>query len=749
MNRISCSLTLSVAIATILGALRPASVSAAEEQLNRTTLEEVIVTAQKRSERLIDAPVAITAVAGDTLTEQNIVQISDYYSRIPNLQYNGDTTADLALRGVTTGGSTNPTLAILIDDVQFGSTTVLGLGNSRFPDFDPGMLQRIEVLRGPQGTLYGASSLGGLLKYVTRKPDTERFFGRIEGGMNAVSDGDDGWSARGSLNVPFASQKAALLVGAFTREDPPYIDNVRAGFEDENVNETRTKGGQAAFLFTPTDNLSITLSGLRQERDAKFGTGIQVLTDASNVPTYEPTFGSDTAISLTPTSDEGTQQFYSGRIEWNVGGVELLSLSAWSESEGVNHRDLTNIFGFLGNFYGAAPGSSVIIDDAAKTEKFSQELRVSGKAERFDWRAGAFYTKEDGNIVQSLLLFDPSGSQIATPFVGSGPISYKEYAGFADFVFHFTDQFDLQVGARYAKNEQEYTSASAPDGPVQPIFGPPATIPPSNSDEDVVTWAVSPTYHFNPDLMGYFRVASGYRAGGVNTGIPGLPPTYDSDSVVNYELGLKGILGDHSVSFDVAIFQIDWRDIQLQNTDSATQFVYFANGGEARSRGLEATVGWRPFEGFTIDANVAFLDAVLTESTPTSATADTLVGFDGDRLPASAKFSGNLSLQQDFALGASIDAYIGANWGYVGERQSELVNSAVAGAVPRFDLPSYSVVDLRAGLTFDERYNLNLYARNILDEDGVVSANNRNGTNVTMVNFLQPRTIGLSLSVNF
>src|SRR5262245_2413017 len=173
MNRFSRSLSINLAVATALCALRPAVAPAASDEVTRRTLEEVIVTAQKRDERLIDTPVAITAVAGNTLNEQNIVQISDYYSRIPNLQYNGDTTADLALRGVTTGGGTNPTLGILIDDVQFGSTTVLGLGNSRFPDIDPGMLERIEVLRGPQGTLYGASSLGGLLKYVTRTPDTE------------------------------------------------------------------------------------------------------------------------------------------------------------------------------------------------------------------------------------------------------------------------------------------------------------------------------------------------------------------------------------------------------------------------------------------------------------------------------------------------------------------------------------------------------------------------------------------------
>jgi outer membrane receptor protein involved in Fe transport len=746
MSTISLRFPINLAVAATLCATGP--VATAAEESSRVTLEEIIVTAQKRDERLIDAPVAITSVGGDALRDQNIVQVSDYYSRIPNLQYNGDSTYDLSLRGVTTGGGTNPTLAVLIDDVQFGSSTFLGLGNSRFPDFDAGMLERIEVLRGPQGTLYGASSLGGLLKYVTRKPDTERFIGRVEGGLNSVSGGDMGWTARGSINVPLASERAALLVGAFTREDPAYIDNVRPGFEGTDVNSTRTRGGQASFLFKPTDTLSITLSGLRQDRDGDFGTGIQVQTDASGVPTYVPAFGSDTAIRLAPTSDEGTQQLYTGRIEWDLGGVQLLSLTSWGKSEGVNHNDVSNIFTFIPAFYGTGPGSTVTIDDAAETEKFAQELRIGGEAGRVDWRAGVFYTKEDGNVEQRLSLFDAGGAQVARPYVGSSPISYKEYAGFGDVTIHFTDQFDLQVGVRYGKNEQEYDSVTTIAAQIEPVFGPSTRLPTADFDEDTVTWAVSPSYHFTPDVMGYVRVATGYRPGGPNTGVPTIPSTFDSDSVVNYELGLKGYVADRTVSFDTALFQIDWQDIQLQNTDSATQFVYFSNGSEARSRGLEVAVGWKPLAGLSIDANVALLDSELTQALPLSATADTLVGFSGDRLPASAKHSGNLSVQQDFSF-SSFDLFIGANWSYVGERKSNFVNSAVADSVSRFDLPSYSVVDLRAGMTLNEKWRLNLYARNVLDEDGVIAAGNRNGTSITTVNFLQPRTIGMALSLDF
>src|SRR5262249_3463469 len=159
----------------------------------------------------------------------------DYFSRIPDLQYLGDRTYDLSLRGITTGGGTNPTLAILLDDAQFGSSSFLGLGNSRFPDFDPSMLERIEVLRGPQGTLYGASSLGGLIKYVTRQPDLENFSGRVEVGGESVAGGGAGWSTRGYVNLPLWADHAALSVSAFDRHDPGYLDNVMPGLAADNV----------------------------------------------------------------------------------------------------------------------------------------------------------------------------------------------------------------------------------------------------------------------------------------------------------------------------------------------------------------------------------------------------------------------------------------------------------------------------------------------------------------------------------
>lgn len=749
MIKLSRTLTATMGMAGVLGTLSPLAQAqpAGETRLESTTIEQIIVTAQKRDERAIDVPVAISAVSADALAEQNVVQMADYYSRVPGLQFAGTETYALSLRGVTTGGGTNPTLAILVDEIPFGSTTFVGLGNSRFPDFDPSILERIEVLRGPQGTLYGASSLGGLIKYVTRAPDTERFSGRIEGGWNTVEDGDMGWMARGSLNIPLATDRAALLLSGFTREDPPYLDNIQGGTRIKDVNEARTSGGFASLLFKPLDTLSITFTGLYQERDAEFNVALQAASaPVTVVPDYDALLYGKNTLSLADTADIGEQQFYSGRIEWDAGPVQVTSLTSWSKSEGVNFNDVSTIFAFIGNFYGA-PGVGIRIEDAAETEKFVQELRIGGSSDRFDWRTGLFYTKEDGQVAQSLNMFGPASGMV---YDGASLIDYEEYAAFGDVTVHINDHWDIQMGVRYARNDQSYNSVTTVDDPLVPVFGASGASTPVKSDEDTVTWAISPTYRFNPDLMAYFRVATGYRPGGPNTDVPGIPRSYDSDSVMNYELGLKGYLAAQSISFDVALFQIDWEDIQLQNTDSTTQFLYFDNGRDARSRGVEASASWRPFSGLTLEGNVTLLDAELTAALPTLEGSDHLVGASGDRLPASAKFTSNLSAQYDFPLSATVDAFIGANWSYVGERESAFVNSAAfATGAQRFDWPSYSVVDLRAGFTFNQDWRLNLYVRNALDEEGVIYADNRGGTNVSRVKFLQPRTYGLSASWEF
>jgi outer membrane receptor protein involved in Fe transport len=269
------------------------------------------------------------------------------------------------------------------------------------------------------------------------------------------------------------------------------------------------------------------------------------------------------------------------------------------------------------------------------------------------------------------------------------------------------------------------------------------------SQEGSSTWLFTPSYHVTPDLLGYFRLATGYRPGGPNTGVPNVNKTFGSDSVVNYELGLKGYVVPRQLSVDLSVFEIDWKDIQLQDTDAVSQLTFLTNGGKARSRGIETAVRWSAWTGFTLDGNATYTDAVLTEDLPAVAGATALSGRSGDRLPFTARFTGSVSAQQNFVLTDHWDAFVGATYTYVGERLSAFKTNSPAASRPRFSLPGYSLFDLRAGADYDKHWHLDLYARNLANKFGVIAATNRNGTAAPNAVFTQPRTFGLTAAYDF
>lgn len=744
---------------TSLAVLALAGTSAAFAQTTTTPAEginggDIVVTAQKRSQRLIDVPVAVSAIDSDSLATQNLNTLRDYFSRVPGLQYGGSSVASLSVRGVTTGEDVaNPTVAIVVDDVPFGSSSYLG--RSQIPDFDPATLERIEVLRGPQGTLYGASSLGGLVKYVTRTPSLTDFSGRLEAGANHVTDGSEGYSARGSVNVPIMTDKMALSVSGFYRKDPAFVDNIdpTTGARSEDVNKSEYWGGRAAVAIRPADEIKIDLAAVKQ-RTKTYGSEAFTtfsITDFRPVfptnnpasPRYRQLLGDrTTAIQL----DEANTDFelYSARIGIDLHFAELTSVSAWSRSRQSSVSDGTNRFGFVLSPYPAYTGVNFV--NASSTNKFSQELRLASTGPVIDWLVGGFYTKEDSDTPQELVATG-SGSDIVA-YAGLNPSTYSDRAVFADFTYHVTPRFDIQVGGRYSGNKQEYSYVQQVDPISESIFGPSSTIS-SSLQEDAFTWLVSPSFRINRDMMVFARVASGYRPGGPNANLPSIPlTTFGSDRVVSYELGLKGTLPETKLTFDMSVFQIDWKDIQLQNTDTASGFLYFSNGSKARSRGVEAAIGWKGWTGLTVDANATYTDSKLTEALPPQTLGITsLIGRNGDRLPNVPRFTANLSVQQDFTLSDAVTAYVGGAYTYIDDRMGQFVNVATG---TRPTLPSYSNVDLRAGLSFSERFDLSIYMRNVFDNRSVLTADNAGGTQtVPTVSFVQPRTVGVVLSGKF
>jgi len=703
---------------------------------DRRRLDQVIVTAQKANERLQDVPVPVTALSADSLAEQNQVRLQDYFANVPGLTFSsaGHGDANLAIRGVTTGGLTNPTVGITIDDVPFGSTTALG-SRTIAPDIDPSDLTRIEVLRGPQGTLYGASSMGGLLKYVTVDPSTERVSGRVEADVNGVQNGDGvGYGFRAAVNVPLGDALALRLSG-FTRKDPGYINDPSLGVH--GVNQADVSGGHLSVLWRPLDTLSVKLSALLQD------------TAGHGAAYAMPSAGLGT---LDQARLPGTGQFnhqiraYSATISADLGnGMKLVSLTGYSTDRYHGVNDLSLLFGGAGGItdilYGVTGANE---PQHAATDKFSQEIRLSGSiGKQFDWLVGAFYTHENTPAYDVYNAVDTATASIAAQLLyDTYPTTYKEYAGFADLTVHFTDRFDVQFGGRESHNSQSYTETLI--GPFAAFYGfsSPVTNEPVHTSDNAFTYLVTPRLRLSPDLMVYARFASGYRPGGPNPlcTLYNYSCHYDPDKTNNYELGLKGDFLEHTLSFDGSLYYIDWRDIQLQVADPNSGNTFFTNASHARSQGIELSVQSRPLRGLTVSGWLSLNDAKLTSDMPPNSP---VYGVSGDRLPYSARISANLSASYDFPITGDLLGFVQGTSMYIGDRKE--IFAPAQGA--RLSLPGYVQENLSAGIR-DDGWNVSVFVNNLSDQRGLISRP-LIGFTETAALYIQPRTVGLTIVRSF
>jgi iron complex outermembrane recepter protein len=711
------------------------------------TLMEVIVTAQKREERLQDVPIPVTALSGDTLAENNQTKIEDFYTKIPGLSISPGvfTFQNISIRGISTGSTTSAsTVGIMVDDVPYGSAQHLFI-----PDIDPGDLARIEVLRGPQGTLYGASSMGGLIKFVTTEPSSSGVSGRLEAGTDTVYNGaQPGYSFRGSVNLPL-NDVLAVRVSGFTRLDPGYIDNPVTG--QNGINEDRANGGHIALLWHPSGDLSLNLSALYQQTR---GTG----TSDSNLDTngyVGPPLSGHLQQNYVPGVGpyEREAQAYSAVFKDKIGAVDLVSVTGYNVYAVRDSFDDTNALGSLTQF--GVPGTAFTgfgvpgtpIFDFQKTSKLSEELRLSSSiGPHFDWLLGGFYTHEFSPASQTVLAENPTTGAIAGQFLYTPfPSTYQEYAAFADLTYHITDRFDVQVGGRESKIHQTFneTYFGVYDVCCTPTGVSPYTQPPENAKSSPFTYLLTPRLRLSNDLMLYARAASGYRPGGPNAAGLGVPAAYQPDKTKDYEVGAKGDLLDHEISFDASVYYIDWKNIQLGLTNPSTGIEYTGNASAAKSEGVELSTEIHPVTGLTIAAWVDYTDAELTEPLPYAPPGSGLpYGPAGSRLPDSARWTGNVSLDQDFRLPGKVMGFAGGSLSYVGARQD------VFTATPEREyLPPYARLDLRGGVKYD-LWTVNLYVNNVTNRDGLISGGLGNGVPYSFW-YIQPRTVGLSLVRTF
>ena len=708
---------------------RPQAKSPAPAQAEDTTpvIEEVMVTAQKRAERLNDVPLPVSVINTDNLTDNGKVLLKDYYNTVPGLQLTPSYEQNqfITIRGITTGNGAIPTVGFVIDDVPFGSPIAQG---SSLPDIDPGDLDRIEVLRGPQGTLYGASSMGGLVKFVTKTPSTDAFSGRVEAGTSTIKNGAEaGYQVRASLNMP-VSENFAVRVSGFQREEPGYIDD--PSLNQKGVNEVRSEGGRFSALWKVADNFSIIASALYQ---SDRGDGVSDVTVAPGLGDLQQQFIPNTGAWHRVT------QAYSLTLKADPGDFHIVSLTGYNQTRYQDIFDFSAVFGAdMQKTFGV---SGAPYSDDFQPRNLTEELRISRNlGDHFEWLVGGFVADDTNKLRQTAAAENTTTGQIVG--VGDDGIyhyKYHEYAFFSDLTYHATDRLGIQVGGRYSYLE----NVTGPYSVVEPIFTG-NTIPVIQNVLDAhfhpATFLVTPQYNITKDVMVYTRIASGFRPGGGNLVFPSVPITFDPDKTYNYEVGLKGDFLDHALSVDASLYYIDWNNIQISERTS-TDHGYTGNGGRAKSEGVELSITGHPWTGFTVSGWSDYDDAVLTNSFPSTAT---VFGVSGDRLPVSPTWSANSSVRQELPLWSGVTGYAGGTVTYVGDRLGVFLSKGQT----RQDLPGYTQVDLNIGANWEAGWGLNIYANNLTDQRGVLQGGA--GYSIpTSFFYIRPRTVGLSVTKTF
>jgi outer membrane receptor protein involved in Fe transport len=679
----------------------------------------IVITAQKRPEVLIDVPQSVSVISGQSLEDSHAQRLSDYLNRIPSASIveSQAGSSRIVLRGINTGG-VGATVATYIDETPFGSATALANGAVLAPDIDPFDLARVEVLRGPQGTLYGANSLGGLVKFVTVDPDPKAFGGAGELGIEDVSRGDIGWWGRAAFNVPL-SDNAAFRASGFYRRDPGYIDDPALGHD---VNDGKTYGGRASFKVRPADRLSIRAS-------------VQLENIRSNGPndvdldpvTLEPVLGSLEHARFLKQPNNIDYRIYNTTIDYDFGPVALVSSTSYGT---LDQAQIVDGSGALG-----APG--VGLDQSMKQRRFTQEVRLASSGKQtIEWTVGGFYTREKNRLGQMAFFADPITQEHTLDglIVVDLPSRYREYAGFVNATWHLSPKFDLTAGARYSHNKQ--SSSQVTNGLLVPV---PVNLAGKSSD-NAFTYSVAPTFKLSANTRIYARVAKGYRPGGPNALSPdapdAVPKQFAPDTTTNYEVGIKTRSKDNLFSLDVSAFRIDWKNIQL--LVQIGQFGVNINGASARSSGVELTAGLHPARGLSLFANGSYVDAHLTKDAP-----DQVGGKDGDPLPYSPKWQWSLGAEYEHPLSGSATARGGVNWHYTGKRFTDFDPGG------QHRLSSYGQIDAHAGVDFG-RFSVDAFAHNLTDSRGVTNVGffgDLDGDLAAAI--IRPRSFGLSLGVRY
>jgi iron complex outermembrane receptor protein len=757
--------------------------------------EQITVTALKREETLQNVPFSVAAPTEEDLRSRGVEDIEGVAANVGGftVQNLGPGQSQIAMRGVSAGQIVRDQPGVKEQVGVYLDESVVSL--SLFtPDLDLFDLNRVEVLRGPQGTLFGSGSLSGTVRYITNQPELGLKKAFAEFGGSTIDGGGQGGNLKLGFNAPLGGTAAVRAVGYYNRI-AGYLDAVRPDLSvDEDVNGGNRYGGRVAVMFAPNDRLAITPRVVYQKVEMDGWNRIDefnILANPFTTTRQAVTLGD--RKQFTQLEEEFTDEFLLGdlNVRYDFGGVLLTSITSYTYRDVLVIRDTTTLTASITGGNLGLPESVYTIDspliDATTANLFTEELRFSGGKGRFQWVFGGFYGHTDRDYGQNLLT---TGFEDATGIPTRGlrapkdslffsDLGYKldQFALFGEGTLSVSDKFSVTAGLRYYNfredKEQIFDGLFGNDN-----NGVSLVSQPGSTDADGVAPRLILSYKVSDKTNLNAQVSRGFRLGGINDplNVPICTPqdlvtfggreSWQDETAWNYEIGAKSrIFGDRG-SLNVAAFYMDVRDLQATVTAGSCSSRLIFNVPKAKSQGFEAELSAAPNRHFDFSISGSYTDSELRSTVqPIAATGI----VEGRRLPTVPKFqmAASATLQRDISGNAL--GYLTGTYQHIGgsrftqvadldlgqlDMESFGANTIGGPLTQRFlpydpVLPAYDIVNVRIGV-LKGQWDVALYANNVTDERALLAFDRERGT-LARIFYLTnpPRTFGLTARVNF
>lgn len=740
------------AIAAALWAFSPPALAA---EVGGATLEEIIITATRRAENLQDVPQAITAISERDLQDIGVQDFSQLAQMIPGVELRNQQAGkgSLAIRGVSElngdnlQGGAGSSVGFYLDEMPL---TMAGY----LPDIKSFDVSRIEVLKGPQGTLYGEGSLSGTVRLIANQPDAADYAAKIDMTASDTAHGKGNYALNGMLNIPLVQDKLAVRVTGFAQKTGGFIETTTpsGALTEKNDNYNETTGGRISLRVAPSEKVTVTATALISRADR----------GAANIAKLDRTV----AQSIQTRGDDDIDA-YNLTAKFDLGFAELLSSTSYFKRESAGEIDQGGLVPQV-NFVFGMFGIPIVVDGVysdqwLETKAFAQEVRlVSSGDGPFQWTLGGFYKNHKSNLgftgdsnpaVPAAVWISISqyltGGALSIPdalFIDTHTKT-DQIAAFGELSYDVTEQLEILVGARVFKEKRDSTTTFSGVFPV--LMGGPLPGSFSSSDTDeIFNPKATITYRWSDDILTYITASRGFRSGGQNDlsiFVPGSDIAYAPEKLTNYEAGMKSTLLDGRARVNVALFHMDWKNLQAVVAEGPGGVgEVIGNIGKAHSRGAEAELTAQLLESLTLNLAATVLSAKTDEDTlvPDPSGGAPILVPKGTRIPNAAKGSISASLNYRFAITDDLSGFARAAYSHTAGATNNIARSTKT--------PGFDIVDLKVGIE-QEAWEFSVFANNVFDEKVLLSRtiSDNLGDGAARYFWGSPRTIGSNIRVKF